>query len=672
MYRPSTITNGIVRLLIAVTTVVATFSCGESQEHVAKTEQADQLMNTAYKNHDYDELLLLADKLQAAGELSDMKANYWRGYAYSRQRKMRLAESNWKKAIALDIKNDEDMEYYSKSANRLASMLLMKSEYEGTMKVAMPAMKRMEEAGMDLSCDYAYLLNAAGCCQLKLENKEEAAISFEKAYQKYQEVLAVDANKTNFTSAIVGVITITDHCLMGKYFQEAYDWTDRFATLLNQYKQLPTLDSAFIDKQYARLNLYRASALEGLGKHDEAAKAYDEALNTYYSKSNDGRLEATNYLMSAERWDEAAHNYQILNEEIDKFNVQINIDVIQRHLLPKYRANINAHYTDSAIAVGTFICNALDSAILRMKQDEASELTTLYNTQQKETEIMQQKANLSRQRFLATMIVLVLVIMCSALIIYLRHQSSLRIEEAYNQLEIANEHIKESSRMKTSFIQQISHEIRTPLNILSGFTQIITTPGMELDEDTRKDVNQKILENTNRITELVNKMLELSDINSKTIIERNDHVLAVQIAAEAIGNVSGSDKSQIPIDLQLADGCDALMLQTNEQAATRSLTLMLDNAKKYTKEGSICLRVDQQDGTVRFIVEDTGIGVPPEEAEHIFEEFVQLDEYAEGTGIGLSVARSIGRRLGGDVVLDTSYTGGARFILTLPTGKEEA
>jgi signal transduction histidine kinase len=69
---------------------------------------------------------------------------------------------------------------------------------------------------------------------------------------------------------------------------------------------------------------------------------------------------------------------------------------------------------------------------------------------------------------------------------------------------------------------------------------------------------------------------------------------------------------------------------------------------------------------VQFAVEDTGIGVPVSEAEHIFEEFVQLNEYEVGTGIGLTVARSICRRLGGDVMLDTSYTDGARFVMTLP------
>ena len=79
---------------------------------------------------------------------------------------------------------------------------------------------------------------------------------------------------------------------------------------------------------------------------------------------------------------------------------------------------------------------------------------------------------------------------------------------------------------------------------------------------------------------------------------------------------------------------------------------------------NVLLTAEQQ---IAFAVEDTGIGVPPEEAEHIFEEFVQLDDYYYGTGIGLTVARSIARRLGGDIVLDTTYTDRTRFVFTLPT-----
>ena len=224
----------------------------------------------------------------------------------------------------------------------------------------------------------------------------------------------------------------------------------------------------------------------------------------------------------------------------------------------------------------------------------------------------------------------------------------------------------EASRMKTDFIQQISHEIRTPLNILSGFTQIVTTPGMELDDETKLDVSQRITENVERITGLVNKMLELADASSQTDIERTDDVLAVQIGAQAAEDSRITQATHISFDMQIAPEAESVMLHTNLQQATRALTLLLDNAQKFTKEGKVVLSLAVQDSALCFIVEDTGIGIPAEEADHIFDEFVQLDNYYDGTGIGLTVARSIARRLGGDVVLDTAYTSGARFVYSLP------
>lgn len=262
-----------------------------------------------------------------------------------------------------------------------------------------------------------------------------------------------------------------------------------------------------------------------------------------------------------------------------------------------------------------------------------------------------------------------------------------KLEEAYQelketnkQLDIARHRAEEASQMKTNFIQQISHEIRTPLNILNGFAQILIMPEMELDEATQQEVTRGIGENTERITSLVNKMLELADAKSSEELERNDDVPAVQIAAQAADDSRITLASHLTFDIDLAEGIDMVMLRTNLQKATRALSLLLDNAMKFThpaeaaggaaavtEKARATLRVSQtEDHQIAFSVEDTGIGVPPEEAEHIFEEFVQLNEYYNGTGIGLNVARSIARRLGGDIVLDTTYTDGARFVFTLP------
>lgn len=254
------------------------------------------------------------------------------------------------------------------------------------------------------------------------------------------------------------------------------------------------------------------------------------------------------------------------------------------------------------------------------------------------------------------------------------------LKETNKQLDIARHRAEEASQMKTNFIQQISHEIRTPLNILNGFAQVLIMPEMELDEATQQEVTRGIGENTERITSLVNKMLELADAKSSEELERNDDVPAVQIVALATEDSRITSASHLTFDIDLAEGIDMVMLRTNLQKATRALSLLLDNAMKFThpaeaaggaaavtEKARATLRVSQtEDHQIAFSVEDTGIGVPPEEAEHIFEEFVQLNEYYNGTGIGLTVARSIARRLGGDIVLDTTYTDGARFVFTLP------
>lgn len=648
-------------------------SCEEEATKMKRMTEADSMVNAAYQRHDYNQLLSLTEELDSTGTLSEMKVNYWRGYAYSRQRKMRLAENYWKKATELDINSEEDLEYYAKSANRLAATLLLKDEEEATLRVAFEAVNKMNEGGYTNNDDFAHLLISIGCCQLRLGKPEEAKESFEQASLTCLKLMKEQNEPSDITSAIAGIISITDNYLMLKYFEESDHWTNIFQEFLQKYEQLPSASAEYLDKQHARLYLYKACALEGLGRQKEAAEYYDKAMHTSYAKTSDGLMEAINYLMSAKRWGEAADNYEMLDAQMQKYAIGTTLDNIPRYMLPKLRANINAHRNDSALTLAMQLSDLLDSAIVNKQQDDALELAIIYDTQQKETELAQQKEKMQKARFINAIIAMLVIVVVFAIIFYNRQRAARRLklanqqlESANQKLEIANARAEESSKMKTEFIQQISHEIRTPLNILSGFTQIITTPDMELDNATKTEINEKIAENTERITGLVNKMLELSDASSQTVIERADSVPAIQIAAQAAEDSGISMLQQPQFDLRIAEEAETAMLTTNLQQATRALTLLLDNAQKYTKEGRICLSVKQDEGKILFIVEDTGIGIPVEEAEHIFEEFVQLNNNNEGTGIGLTVARSICRRLEGDVILDTSYTGGARFVMTLP------
>lgn len=305
------------------------------------------------------------------------------------------------------------------------------------------------------------------------------------------------------------------------------------------------------------------------------------------------------------------------------------------------------------------------------KRFEVDELKSLQERERLEHE---------RDRMRNALLMIFVVVLALLMFIYTRQRSAKLLKERNKELKIANERALESSRMKTEFIQQITHEIGTPLNILNGFTEVLTTQDAELSEEEKKDIQQRVMENTVRITSLVNKMLELSDASSKTVIERSDDVKAVDIAEQAAEKVGIRQIPGVDFKILPEDAAGEMMIHTNRVAAVRVLTLLLGNAQKFLssagestqekKEGRVTLGIKrmsyQEKPAIAYVVEDTGIGIPPEETEHIFEEFVQLNGDYPGTGIGLTVARSMARRMQGDIWVDTSYTKGARFVVALP------
>ena len=155
-----------------------------------------------------------------------------------------------------------------------------------------------------------------------------------------------------------------------------------------------------------------------------------------------------------------------------------------------------------------------------------------------------------------------------------------------------------------------------------------------------------------KLTALVGKISDMDDVDGQLAIGRTDNILVSQVADEAIA-ASGIDNiSYLKFDKQV-----------------RALTHLLDNALKFTTEGTVTLKVavDMDKMQAIYTVEDTGAGIEEAEREHVFEPYVKLNQFFDGQGIGLTVARSIARRLDGDVVLDTTYEGpGSRFVLTLP------
>jgi signal transduction histidine kinase len=212
----------------------------------------------------------------------------------------------------------------------------------------------------------------------------------------------------------------------------------------------------------------------------------------------------------------------------------------------------------------------------------------------------------------------------------------------------------------------MSHEIRTPLNVISGYAQIISNPQSLITDAERTDMALRITHSTNNIVHIIDEILDLSGKESIHYIDKIDLVNCNELARQiAESYINQNSDIEMRVETQLKDSCKIMM---NRKEVEKILNHLLNNAFKFTETGSVKLRTyqDMLDNTICFSVTDTGCGVKEGDKEKIFEHFYKSDIYKEGVGLGLSLARRLARQLGGDVMLDSEYKEGCRFILKLP------
>ena len=240
------------------------------------------------------------------------------------------------------------------------------------------------------------------------------------------------------------------------------------------------------------------------------------------------------------------------------------------------------------------------------------------------------------------------------------------LQKQNRELLIARDKAQESERMKISFLQNMSHEIRTPLNVISGYAQIISNPQSLITDAERTDMALRITHSTNNIVHIIDEILDLSGKESIHYIDKTDLVNCNELARQiAESYINQNSDIEMRVETQLKDSCKIMM---NRKEVEKILNHLLNNAFKFTETGSVKLRTyqDMLDNTICFSVTDTGCGVKEGDEEKIFEHFYKSDIYKEGVGLGLSLARRLARQLGGDVILDSEYKEGCRFILKLP------
>ena len=537
---------------------------------------------------------------------------------------------------------------------------------QGKMQQSLQETQRMldDAKGHNSKLGRAMAYKQIGIIYLNMKQTEPAV----EALQHYAELMKDEDNDFSSLSSI--------YYRMAK----AYDYDkafDRELQLTNEWlaflhSKVGKVKVAEVRECWHACYLARAAAFIGLNKLDDAGLALDTAahharlINRTLSFHHYYKMQARYYMAKGD----AAK--ALLYTDSVKMTTNERDDHIE-----EIRAQALMMLGQGAEAARIYqrLYHEKDSVFGQEARQHLDELNTLFQVD--ELKIEQQ-----RMRYLYIFLAVATIVLALLLLLYYGWRNAIRQKKANEQLRIANERAKVSSKMKSEFIRNITHEIRTPLNIVSGFTQILTQPDIELPEKEKRDIHERVTENTDRITNLVDRMLELSDASSEVLIERKDETNVIDIVSQAIDHSkitlhtrsvrstsddiqpqqSRSDESKVVFEVSQIQ---MIHLRTNKSHAVRALAQLLENAVKFTREGSITLNMTYTEEKVCFIVEDTGIGIPTDQTEHIFEEFIQLDPFTEGTGIGLTIARSVAQRMGGNLWLDTDYKEGSRFVLEL-------
>ena len=280
-----------------------------------------------------------------------------------------------------------------------------------------------------------------------------------------------------------------------------------------------------------------------------------------------------------------------------------------------------------------------------------------------------QLANNQQQNHLLLLALIVLpclIIITIFGFLYLKRKAK-KLMLSKRKLQKAEKAVENSIRNKSLFISNMSHEIRTPLNALSGFSDVLTTPG--IDEETRKQCNDIIQLNSRLLLNLVNDVVDISCLDVTNMKFNLKQCNAVNLCKGIIQTLEGIKQTQAEIFFRTE--LPSLEIETDTLRLHQVLINILVNATKFTKEGSIILQLEQnEEGMAQFSITDTGCGIPSEKQSSIFERFERVNEKSQGTGLALAICQLIISRLGGRIWIDPQYTDGSRFVFTHPLKQE--
>ena len=461
---------------------------------------------------------------------------------------------------------------------------------------------------------------------------------------------------------------------------EQSEYATKYLNMQKEYAQTPEMKKRpYVSKRHL-LNAYSvlATTADKLGK-DMATYYFQHFLDLNmrypedagFSAEYDRYFTSLNYYKNIQDYRKAAdfcdsviHYYRYGGFKIDLSDnivqtLKEKIDFLDS--LHLYKEAYDAHKEYAAL---------LDSARVKNMKTQIEDLEIQKRVdelviEKKALEVNLQKSHSQLYLFFALFILAV----CTGIFIFFRLG---KIKALYKELNeknrlvlIASEKAQESERMKNAFIKNMCHEVRTPLNAINGFAELIS--GEDVTTEEKQNFSKIIFTNCNQITSMMNDVLVIAQLDSNNenlpLEPVNIDLLCQHEMSQLKNTLSKPD-----VEYRMEGDKDNDLIYSNATHFSLIISHLLNNANKFTERGSIVLSYEQDKDRkhLNISITDTGCGVPQDKSEWIFERFTKNDEFVPGSGLGLYLCRMVAQRLKGEIHLDTRYTSGARFVLTLP------
>lgn len=471
----------------------------------------------------------------------------------------------------------------------------------------------------------------------------ESRGSYRMAYHFYQETLNY-TNPEEFSS-LLSIHSRLAYLLMFINPQEAEEWNERCKETAEQYPEYKQV--------YHVIRAILAFIKNDKETFDEAWADYRELMSIHQlDKFGDAPLRAIN-LTFIGKYEDALSLIPLCRKDLSIANTY------------ELKALIYERMGNTKEALHTLrekaeVIDSLNSDILFNNMNELSTQAGLGRAKAQTDD--------ARQRtFTVVMLMSFVIIVILAVWLFLYRKNKDRLKEKNEQLRSALAMAEEGEKMKLEFVRSVSHEIRTPLNAISGFNDVLNTPGLELSETERRDMVERVKQNVQAITNIIDEMLRMADKESNEFYPKSGSIYPNSFLSAMLyehrNKVSGA------IELTYTSKViNRFQIETNEEGLRKIMEHLIQNAIKFTSKGFIEVHSELSEDQKLLLVsvKDTGVGVSSEQRKRIFEAFYKANAFQQGIGLGLAVSKKIAKKLGGDLTLDESYTDGACFVLSLP------